>query len=75
MQEPYASLILAANQSQIPIFSIDIPSGLDGNTGQIGGIAVKAQTTIFLSLPKTGFFYHIMESSRAFASCKFWLTI
>lgn len=58
VQEPYASLILAANQSQIPIFSIDIPSGLDGNTGQIGGIAVKAQTTIFLSLPKTGFFYH-----------------
>ncbi len=57
VKEPYASLILAANQSQTLIFSIDIPSGLDGTSGQIEGCAIRAAATIFLGLPKTGFFY------------------
>lgn len=57
VNEPYSSLILAANQSQALIFSIDIPSGLNGTTGQINGCAIRAAATIFLGLPKTGFFY------------------
>ncbi len=54
--EPYARLIEAANQSKLPILAIDIPSGLNGTTGQVEGIAIQATETMFLGLPKTGFF-------------------
>ena len=56
VQEPYSSLITAANESGLPILSIDIPSGLDGATGKIEGCAIRATETLFLGLPKTGFF-------------------
>jgi NAD(P)H-hydrate epimerase len=56
VRDPYASLIEAANQSGIPILAIDIPSGLNGSTGEIEGSVIHATETIFLGLPKTGFF-------------------
>ncbi len=48
--------ILAANDSKKAIISIDIPSGLDGTTGQMGGCALEADETVALGLPKMGFF-------------------
>lgn len=57
VKEPYFSLIQAANKSGKPILSIDIPSGLDGNTGDVESCAIQASVTIFLGLPKTGFFF------------------
>lgn len=45
-----------ANASRIPIIAIDIPSGLNGNTGEIGSVAIRACQTISLGLPKIGFF-------------------
>ena len=56
VDEPYLSLIKAANASRLPIISIDIPSGLNGETGIAGGEAIVATETIFLGLPKRGFF-------------------
>jgi hydroxyethylthiazole kinase-like uncharacterized protein yjeF len=56
VQDPYATLIDAANQSGLPILAIDIPSGLEGSTGQVNGSVIHATETIFLGLPKTGFF-------------------
>lgn len=56
VREPYASLIEQANESSLPILAIDIPSGLDGTTGQVEGKVIHATETIFLGLPKTGFF-------------------
>ncbi len=56
VEEPFASIIQKVNESQLPVISIDIPSGLDGDSGIIGGIAVKAEETAFLGLPKMGFF-------------------
>jgi NAD(P)H-hydrate epimerase len=53
---PYIPLIEAANQSGLPILAIDIPSGLNGTTGLVEGSAIQATQTIFLGLPKTGFF-------------------
>lgn len=55
-REPYASLIEVANQSKLPILAIDIPSGLNGSTGEIEGSVIQATETIFLGLAKTGFF-------------------
>lgn len=54
--EPYASLIKAANASRNPILAIDIPSGLNGTTGEVSAATIAATETIYLGLPKTGFF-------------------
>ncbi len=44
------------NQFKNKIISIDIPSGLDGETGKACETVVKAGYTIYLGLPKQGFF-------------------
>ncbi len=51
-----AAAIELANHSQLPILAIDIPSGLNGNTGEVGSVAIRAAQTIYLGLPKIGFF-------------------
>jgi len=51
-----ADVIALINQSRLPVLSIDIPSGLSGNTGHVDTVAIKAIKTIYLGLPKTGFF-------------------
>ncbi|HZE99629.1 MAG TPA: NAD(P)H-hydrate epimerase [Planctomycetota bacterium] len=45
-----------------PIVAVDIPSGLDANTGRPLGIAVEATATVTMGLPKTGFL--VPESKR-----------
>jgi hydroxyethylthiazole kinase-like uncharacterized protein yjeF len=45
-----------ANRSGLPILAIDIPSGLNGTTGDVETVAIQATETIFLGLPKSGFF-------------------
>lgn len=37
-----------------PIVSLDLPSGLDPETGTVSGIAITAQATLTLALPKAG---------------------
>lgn len=56
VQEPYASVIHAANNSHLPVIAVDIPSGLNGETGEVESVAIVATETAFLGLPKTGFF-------------------
>ncbi|MFI5334556.1 MAG: NAD(P)H-hydrate dehydratase [Chlamydiales bacterium] len=53
---PLASLIELANQSKLPILAVDIPSGLNGTSGEVGSIAIRATQTLYLELPKLGFF-------------------
>ncbi|MBI3270866.1 MAG: NAD(P)H-hydrate epimerase [Planctomycetes bacterium] len=40
----------------VPIVAVDIPSGLDCDTGEVLGDAVRAVVTVTVAAPKTGFF-------------------
>lgn len=51
-----ATIIDKANQSNWPILAIDIPSGVNGSTGEVLGSAIAADETITLGLPKIGLF-------------------
>ena len=55
VREPYFSLINLINDSEKPVLSLDIPSGLDATGGKVCGIAVKARRTITFGLFKRGF--------------------
>jgi len=56
LKSPLLELVQKANVSKNPLFSIDIPSGLDAGSGIVKNSAVKALETVFLGLPKMGFF-------------------
>ncbi|MBM7624036.1 NAD(P)H-hydrate dehydratase [Sporohalobacter salinus] len=47
-------LIDLINSTDYPVLSIDIPSGLDADTGYPHGKAVKADVTVTFALPKLG---------------------
>lgn len=53
-REPYASLINQANQYPAPVVSLDIPSGLDANTGMAHGEVVYASQTLTFVALKSG---------------------
>jgi ADP-dependent NAD(P)H-hydrate dehydratase / NAD(P)H-hydrate epimerase len=52
---PLAADIDFINQLPVPVFSIDLPSGLHTNTGQVMGAAIRASYTACLGLWKRGF--------------------
>lgn len=49
-----AEVINTINNRGLPVVSVDLPSGLDANTGEISGPCVKATATITFGLPKLG---------------------
>lgn len=49
-----ADAIRAVNSSGKPVVAVDLPSGLDADTGRIWGVCVKADCTITFALPKIG---------------------
>jgi len=49
-----ATLIRAANASSRPILALDLPSGLDGDSGEALDPTVRATETLTLALPKRG---------------------
>lgn len=51
-----ATLIHRANASGVPVLALDIPSGLDADTGALHGIGIKAQRTVSFAGLKLGFF-------------------
>lgn len=53
-REPYATLIILANDSKNPILAVDIPSGLNGNGHELNTPTIRAKTTLTLALPKKG---------------------
>ncbi len=55
VREPFRTLINGVNNLNKPIVSVDIPSGLDCNTGKILGTAIKATKTVTFAVAKKGF--------------------
>ncbi len=53
----YAELIRLMNRSAAHIISVDIPSGIDTDTGEILGTAVKANHTVTFGMCKPGHFF------------------
>lgn len=53
--EPFSGVINELNKKAKYIVAVDIPSGLNGTTGKIHGICVKAGTTVTFSFVKKGF--------------------
>ena len=51
---PYAELIQSMNDSGCPIVAVDVPSGLDADTGKVDGACVRAALTVTFALPKFG---------------------
>lgn len=56
IHEPYCGIIHAINTQGSYVVAVDVPSGLDGTTGEIYGICVKANLTVTFSALKKGFF-------------------
>jgi NAD(P)H-hydrate epimerase len=59
VREPYLAAVRAINvagEAGAEVLAIDLPSGLDANTGGVLGVAVRADCTATMVAPKAGFF-------------------
>lgn len=54
LKEEYLEWINLVNSLHLPVIAIDIPSGLNGDTGEVEEAAIAADLTIYMGMPKTG---------------------
>lgn len=55
VRPPFGSAIEAINGAAGAVLAIDLPSGLDANTGAVLGVAVRADVTATMGARKVGF--------------------
>lgn len=55
IREPFSSVIESINSADKKVFSVDIPSGLNGDTGETLGPTIQADLTGTFVASKTGF--------------------
>ena len=58
VRDEYAALIDLLNECESPIVAIDVPSGVNADTGEVMGAAVVADATVTLGLPKIGCLFY-----------------
>lgn len=56
LRNPLKSIVDQINKNPAPLYSLDIPTGLDADTGRIFGSALKADYTITFGTNKVGFY-------------------
>ena len=56
-----AALVNRLNEMDIPVLAVDLPSGVDGRTGQVAGVAVRATHTVTFFRRKPG---HLLMPGR-----------
>ncbi len=54
IEEPIKSVIETVKASSIPVLALDIPSGVNADTGAVMGIALPAAHTVSMAAPKWG---------------------
>ena len=55
-REPLSSLIRTVNAIGNPVLAVDIPSGIEADTGSVAGECIKAVTTVTMGMPKIGLY-------------------
>ena len=58
VKEEHRAVIELINTSKRPVAAVDIPTGINSDTGEIMGAAVMATTTVTFALPKRGHFLY-----------------
>jgi len=53
-RDDVAECIRVADRSRTPIIAVDLPSGIDPDTGTPLGVAIRARCTVTLAFPKRG---------------------
>lgn len=56
VRPPFSIWIPALNELSLPVVSVDVPSGLNAETGEIGSACVRATATVTMLAPKIGLF-------------------
>jgi NAD(P)H-hydrate epimerase len=55
IRDPFRTAVATINAAGCPVLAVDLPSGLDANTGEVLGTAVRASVTATMVAPKVGF--------------------
>jgi NAD(P)H-hydrate epimerase len=58
LREPYASAVEALSASGVPVLAVDVPTGVDADTGAVDGPAVRASVTVTFGSMKAGLLQH-----------------
>jgi NAD(P)H-hydrate epimerase len=64
VRSPLPDVIKKVNRTASPVISVDIPSGISSDSGQVMGSAVKADSTVTFGLPKRG---HLLYPGAEYA--------
>jgi NAD(P)H-hydrate epimerase len=54
LDDGWKKFIATVNESKIPVLSVDVPSGLNADTGEHFGAAIEAVVTLTVGAPKIG---------------------